>query len=54
METVILENGTTGQTENGKVGDIVTVTLCDENGLPIKATGKIVEILDQDVDQYIL
>lgn len=29
------------------IGDIVTVTLQDENGLPIEATGKVDEILEE-------
>ena len=45
MLTVLLKDGTVGQTEFGTIGQKVTVTLHDENGMPIEVTGQIVEIL---------
>lgn len=42
--TVRLENDTVGTVENADIGQIVTVSLHDENGMPIEATGKVVEI----------
>ena len=42
---VLLKDGTVGEVETAEVGEIVTVSLHDENGMPIKATGEVVEIL---------
>jgi len=42
---VLLKDGTVGEVEAAEVGEIVTVSLHDENGMPIKATGEVVEIL---------
>ena len=42
---VLLNDGTVGEVETAEVGEIVTVSLHDENGMPIKATGEVVEIL---------
>lgn len=53
--TVLLDNGTVGtinddtldgQNAESFVGDIVTVHLHDENGNPIEASGKLVEVLE--------
>ena len=44
--TVLLDDGTLGKVESADIGDIVTVTLQDENGGPIEATGKVEEILE--------
>ena len=47
MSIVLLTSGTVGKTiEAAKVGDIVTVTLHDENGMPVAETGEVAEILD--------
>ena len=46
MIDVLLTDGTVGQVEvEVEVGSIVIVALHDENGLPIKATGEVAEIL---------
>lgn len=47
--TVLLANDTVGtiKAQAVHVGDTVTVELHDENGMPIKATGEVVEILDE-------
>lgn len=37
---------TTGKCETGKVGDVVTVTLRDENGVPMTAIGEIMDVLE--------
>jgi hypothetical protein len=44
--TVLLTDGTTGQVASAKVGDKVTVSLHDENGMPIEVTGVVEEILE--------
>ena len=51
--TILLEDGTTGwvsipadQDPETLVGTTATVNLSDENGLPIQATGTVVEILE--------
>lgn len=48
--TVALADDTVGTitAEAVSVGDTVTVTLHDENGMPIQATGEVVEILEED------
>lgn len=44
--TVLLASGTVGETESEvSVGDRVTVSLNDENGMPIQETGLVEEIL---------
>lgn len=52
MKTVLIkdENGenTVGKVDVAEVGNVVTVSLRDENGMPIEATGEVVEILDED------
>lgn len=47
--TVVLADDTVGivTAEAVSVGDTVTIALHDENGMPIKATGKVVEILEE-------
>ena len=48
MRTVLLTCGTVGTTRTeAAVGDVVTVTLRDENGLPISATGEVAEVLEE-------
>jgi hypothetical protein len=49
--TVLLDNATVGtltsdMEESALMGLPVTVDLRDENGLPIKASGKVVEVLE--------
>lgn len=44
--TVLLKDGTTGKVDNAKIGDEVTVSLHDENGMPIQVTGTVEEILE--------
>ena len=47
MKTVLLENGTVGTTgDAARVGDIVKVDLCDENGNPITDRGVVAEVLE--------
>jgi hypothetical protein len=48
--TVELENGTIGKVEGEiiHVGDEVTVSLHDENGMPIDDAGIVVEILEEN------
>lgn len=47
MITVLLTCGTVGTTlTEAAVGDTVTVTLRDENGVPIFATGEVAEVLE--------
>ena len=41
---VLLTNQTIGEVETAIVGEIVTVSLHDENGLPIEVTGEVEEI----------
>ena len=43
----VLDDGTVGKVDSADIGDIVTVTLQDENGMPIEATGKVEEILEE-------
>ena len=43
---VLLKDGTTGEVDHAEVGSEVTVLLHDENGLPIKVTGIVNEILE--------
>ncbi|WP_154675944.1 hypothetical protein [Entomohabitans teleogrylli] len=47
--TVLLNDDTVGEIyeESIEVGQIVTVMLHDENGNPIKASGKVNEILEE-------
>jgi hypothetical protein len=37
---------TVGQVDSAEVGQVATVSLHDENGMPIKATGEVLELLD--------
>ena len=46
MKTVRLADDTCGQVEQAEIGDIVEVTLHDENGNEITKKGKVVEILE--------
>jgi len=47
MSTVLLTSGTVGTTTTpAEVGEIVTVTLQDENGMPITETGVVEEVLE--------
>lgn len=46
MKTVLLTDGSTGQTEKGEVGDCVTVGTADENGMALQITGEIETILE--------
>lgn len=45
---VLIEGGTTGEVVKGvaEVGHVVMVGLHDENGLYVKVTGKVLEILE--------
>lgn len=43
---VLLNDGTTGKVDQTKVGDFVTVSLHDENGVPIQVPGVVAEILE--------
>ena len=36
----------TGKIEFAEVGQVVTVDLRDENGMPITATGEVIEVLE--------
>ncbi len=46
MTTVLLADGTVGTTPTkAVVGDVVTVSLHDENGNSITVTGVVVEVL---------
>ena len=46
--TVALLDGTVGTvTGDVMVGDLVTVTLHDENGLIIEVAGEVVEVLEE-------
>lgn len=45
---VLLKDGTAGEVEDGKVGDSVIISLQDENGMPIKVSGIVEEILVED------
>jgi hypothetical protein len=42
---VLLTDGTVGTVEAAEVGETVTVSLHDENGMPIEVTGTVEEIL---------
>lgn len=44
--TVLLNDGTVGQVDQAQVGDSVTVSLHDENGMPIQVSGVVTEILE--------
>lgn len=48
MYTVMLKDGTVGKVDClvVNVGELVTVDLRDENGMPIQKSGVIEEILD--------
>ena len=47
MKTVLLTTGTVGKTsDTAEVGNIVTVTLQDENGVPTTETGEVAEVLE--------
>ena len=49
--TVLLKNGTVGVVAGGQSvteGDVVIVTLSDENGMPLKVRGMVEEILMED------
>lgn len=47
MSTVLLTSGTVGTTSTeAEVGHTVTVTLHDENGLPVTETGEVAEVLE--------
>ena len=48
MKTVRLSDDTVGKVEKGEVGDIVEVTLHDENGNEIFAEGQIEEVLEDN------
>jgi hypothetical protein len=43
---VRLSDGTCGEIDTAKVGQTVTVSLHNENGLPIESTGIVEEILE--------
>lgn len=43
---VLLNDGTTGKVDQAQVGDFVTVSLHDENGIPIQVLGVVTEILE--------
>jgi len=43
---VRLIDDTCGYVETAEIGDVVTVELHDENGLPIEVTGEVVEIME--------
>ena len=43
---VLLNDGTAGQVDQAQVGDSVTVSLHDENGMPIQVSGVVAEILE--------
>lgn len=42
---VLLNDGTVGYTEYANIGDVVVVNFHDENGLPCKKIGKVIDIL---------
>jgi hypothetical protein len=47
MQTVLLTSGTVGTTQgSADIGDTVTIELHDENGMPIRETGEVAEILE--------
>jgi hypothetical protein len=46
MKTVLLKDQTVGQVEEAEIGQVVTVTLSDENGEPIEVIGEVEEILE--------
>jgi hypothetical protein len=43
---VLLKDETTGEVDHAQVGDEVTVSLHDENGMPIQVSGIVAEILE--------
>jgi hypothetical protein len=43
---VLLKDGTTGEVDQAQVGDEATVSLHDENGMPIQVSGIVAEILE--------
>jgi hypothetical protein len=45
---VLLVSGTVGEVGEAKVGEVVIVTLHDENGIEIKEKGEVEEILIDD------
>lgn len=48
MKNVLLKDQTVGTVENDDVeeGDFVTISLHDENGMPIEVSGEVIEVLD--------
>lgn len=49
MPTILLTNQTVGQFNGDcEIGDTVTVSLHDENGLPIEVIGEVEGIIDED------
>ncbi len=47
MQTVLLTSGTVGTIQgSADIGDTVTIELHDENGMPIRETGEVAEILE--------
>lgn len=49
--TVLLADGTVGQTTmnlDEMIGEIITVSLHDENGLPIEVEGRLEDILEEN------
>lgn len=47
MTTVLLTSGTVGTTSaTPSVGDTVTVSFRDENGMPLSETGAVDEVLE--------
>jgi hypothetical protein len=47
MMVVRLSDDTCGEIETAEIGQTVTVSLRDENGMPIEATGIVEEILEE-------
>ena len=45
MKTVRLTDDTCGKVDEAEVGQVVTVFLHDENGMPIEVMGEVAEIL---------
>jgi len=45
---VLLKDGTVGTVYTAEVGDTVTVSLHDENGMPIRVTGVVEAILETE------
>ncbi len=48
MKNVVLKDQTVGVVEDDDVkeGDFVTVSLHNENGMPIEVSGEVIEVLD--------